>query len=156
MKKYSRTLLILISVLIAAYLILDQFYVRRGGVIADQIVRYNSVQELIREADLVIEASPLRTAGTTMAANYALTEVKVNKVIKNDTSKNISAGRKIKVVEPYEVHKDLGLIPGRTEVYLNDYTKLKKGSKNSSQNFYQCCHRFFRANRLLSKWLREE
>jgi hypothetical protein len=93
-------------------------------------VSYDNIEDRIAGADLIVKAKVTGNHKNVsydqggLPSGYTLTEIKVGKVIKGENLEE----KTINIREPY-ITLDNGLIPGKTELTWEDYTKLQSNAQ---------------------------
>lgn len=93
---------------------------------------YDSVDDLMKDVSLVVEVTVTSHSKQIDLNNeyhdsYTLTDVRIDKIIKDAGSKT-ATGQHVTVIEPVFI-VDNGVIPGKTLMSMDEYTKLVPGAK---------------------------
>lgn len=96
---------------------------------------YENVDDLKKDTQLVFEGSPTKNLKEFKGKDkdgfedgYSIREIKVTKVFKDETGKNIDNNKTINLIEPiYTV--DNGIVPGKTLIVAEDYSPILESGK---------------------------
>ncbi|MEI7028430.1 hypothetical protein [Paenibacillus sp. y28] len=134
MKQKSLFVITLITLtLVAVYLVADHYYVKEVEASHADYKVYNSVEELAQDVPLIVEvtATPntkeFKNENSEYLEGYALTEVIINKVHKDDYHK-IKTEDRLPVIERFFTMEN-GVLPGKTRYLVENYTGLQAKSK---------------------------
>jgi hypothetical protein len=134
------------SLLVGGYFVADKNIVQAQSAEA-YYISYENVADRVQNADMIIEATLAGTPQNFVVndkdgfiSGYTLSNIQINKVFKGNAK--FSAGQSINIREPYFVVEN-GLMPGKTELTMEDYTKMQQDSRyilflqwNEANNVY--------------------
>jgi hypothetical protein len=128
----SLLLLFIIMSLVTMYLIFDsKVYTVTNS--ADYAV-YDDIDSLSRSVDLVVIAETGKDKVNKVfgegidASGYTLRNIKILKVLINNTNDDFTNKDSIEISEPYYI-VDRGVLPGKDKVLMENYTELQDNSK---------------------------
>ncbi|MVP00557.1 hypothetical protein [Paenibacillus lutrae] len=126
------TCVLTLGIMGSGYYIADQRVIgeETGAVYNHEV--YEDVDKLISDVSLVVEVIPTSTNKEIVKEkeyvdSYTLTDVKVNKVLKNSTDK-AEVPQILPVIERFFT-VDNGIKPGRTKIIADEYTPLIPGNR---------------------------
>jgi len=117
---------------IVGYQIADRRIVAEVKSSEANVKLYDNVNDLMKDTSLVVEATITSNSKQIDLINeyngsYTLTEVVIDKIIKDDKKSPVTANNAT-VIEPVSI-VDNGVIPGKTMLTMDEYTKLVPGAK---------------------------
>jgi hypothetical protein len=117
---------------LVAYQIADRRIVAEAIPSDANLIIYDHADDIMKDASLVVEATATSHSKQVdlnheYHDSYTLTEVTVDKVIK-DAKSEAATGKPFTVIEPIFI-VDNGVAPGKTVMSMGEYTKLVPGAK---------------------------
>lgn len=95
-------------------------------------VKYDNLEDLEKDVDLIIigqkkgESSVKTTQQDEFSDSWVYTDIKINKVIKNESGKELKTGDLINVREPFQI---VDKAIGKEKIFYADYTEIQPNSK---------------------------
>lgn len=122
----------MLGLAVGIYIYADQTIVETRNLHLGMMKTYENYEEHLEASDLVVIAElaedPINVFtpyGGEFPDGYHLSKIKISKVIKGneDLEQKVTDIR-----EPYYSY-EIGIAPGKREVFYGDYTKMEKGNK---------------------------